>query len=109
MNYRYMRVFILFDMPTSTKQERREATQLRNFLVSDGFDMLQYSVYSRLCPNRDAAQRHLDRVMRNAPSETSGSIRALLVTENQFTNMMTIMGEKTSQESMVKSQQMVFF
>ena len=46
-----MRVAVFFDLPTNTKAERRAATQFRKFLLDDGFDMLQYSVYARLCPN----------------------------------------------------------
>lgn len=104
-----MRVLVLFDLPTGTKAERRAAAQFRQFLTGDGFDMLQYSVYSRLCPNRDVAQKHLDRVTKNAPSETTGSIRILMITEHQFTTMFTVLGEKTSQENLVKPTQMAFF
>lgn len=109
MNYRYMRVLVLFDLPTGTKSERRAATQFRQFLTGDGFDMLQYSVYSRLCPNRDLAKKHLDRVVKNCPDDTSGSIRVLMITEHQFTTMFTVLGEKTSQEELVKPTQMAFF
>ena len=109
MNYRYMRVLVLFDLPTGTKAERKAATQFRNFLVNDGFDMLQYSVYSRLCPNRDVAQKHLDRVVKNTPKDTSGSIRVLLITEHQFTTMFTVLGEKTEQEKQVRAGQLAFF
>ena len=55
MSYKIMRVVVLFDLPTNTKGERRAATQFRKFLLDDGFNMLQYSVYTRLCPNRDSA------------------------------------------------------
>ena len=104
-----MRVLVLFDLPTGTKSERRAATQFRQFLTGDGFDMLQYSVYSRLCPNRDLAKKHLDRVVKNCPDDTSGSIRVLMITEHQFTTMFTVLGEKTSQEELVKPTQMAFF
>lgn len=109
MNYRYMRVLVLFDLPTGTRAERKAAAQFRHFLISDGFDMLQFSVYSRLCPNRDVAMKHLARTIKNAPKDTSGSIRALLVTEHQFTTMFTILGEKTSQEQNVKHEQLALF
>lgn len=109
MNYRFMRVLVLFDLPTGTKQERKTASQFRHFLVGDGFDMLQFSVYSRLCPNRDVAMKHLNRVVKNAPAETAGSIRAMLITEHQFTTMFTILGEKTTQEQLVNAEQLSLF
>lgn len=98
---------VLFDLPTGTKGERREATQFRNFLLDDGFNMLQYSVYTRMCPNRDGAEKHIQRVRRNAPD--SGSVRALFLTEHQFTHMHIIVGEKSTQELRLTSKQMAFF
>ena len=104
-----MRVLVLFDLPTGTKAERKAAAQFRKFLISDGFDMLQYSVYSRLCPNHDVAKKHLDRVVKNVPKDTDGSIRVLMVTEHQFTTMFTVLGEKTTQERQVVAEQLAFF
>ncbi len=107
MSYKIMRVVALFDLPTNTKAERKAATRFRKFLLDDGFDMLQYSVYTRLCPNRDHAEKHMLRVKRNAPS--SGSVRVLYLTENQFTNMYIIAGEKTTQEERLPAKQLAFF
>lgn len=87
-----MRVAVFFDLPTGSKKERRMATRFRNFLLKDGFNMLQYSVYTRLCPNRDVAEKHMNRVKRNAPDV--GSIRLIYLTEHQFTNMYVITGKK---------------
>jgi CRISPR-associated protein Cas2 len=102
-----MRTVVLFDLPTNTKAERRAATRFRKFLLDDGFDMLQYSVYSRLCPDRDNAAMHERRVQKAAPDE--GSVRLLMLTENQFTNMKIIVGEKTEQERAVVAEQLTFF
>ena len=41
---RLMRILVMFDLPVKTKAERRNATQFRNFLVGDGYHMVQYSV-----------------------------------------------------------------
>ena len=102
-----MRAVVLFDLPTDTKENRRNATRFRNFLLDDGFDMLQYSVYTRICPDRDNAETHLNRVKNVAPE--AGSIRMLMLTENQFTNMKVIAGEKTVQEKRNTPTQMAFF
>ena len=102
-----MRVVTLFDLPTNTKVERRAATQFRKFLLDDGFDMLQYSVYTRLCPNRDAAEKHMLRVKRNSPDV--GSVRVLYLTEHQFATMYVLVGEKTLQEAAIPTTQLAFF
>lgn len=105
--YKFMRVVVLFDLPTGIKAERRAATQFRKFLLDDGFDMLQFSVYSRLCPNRDDADKHIARVRRNTPE--TGSVRAFYLTEQQFASMYILVGEKSVQEKALPAQQMAFF
>lgn len=55
---RLMRILVMFDLPVKTKQQRRQATQFRNFLVRDGFHMVQLSVYARVCNGRDAVETH---------------------------------------------------
>ena len=47
--YRIMWLFCLFDLPTNTKAQRKRASDFRKFLLEDGFDMMQYSVYKRHC------------------------------------------------------------
>ena len=102
-----MRALVLFDLPTDTKLNRGNATRFRNYLLNDGFTMLQYSIYSRLCPDRDNANTHLERVKKHAPHE--GSIRMFMLTENQFTNMEVICGKKTEQEEYISNEQMLLF
>ena len=102
-----MRALVLFDLPTDTKLNRGNATRFRNYLLNDGFTLLQYSIYSRLCPDRDNANTHLERVKKHAPHE--GSIRMLMLTENQFTNMEVICGKKTEQEEYISNEQMLLF
>ena len=102
-----MRALVLFDLPTDTKLNRGNATRFRNYLLNDGFTMLQYSIYSRLCPDRDNANTHLERLKKHAPHE--GSIRMLMLTENQFTNMEVICGKKTEQEEYISNEQMLLF
>lgn len=102
-----MRIIVLFDLPTSTKEERSAATHFRNFLLDDGFDMLQYSVYSRLCSNRDIADKHIRRAKRNAPNK--GSVRVMNLTEKQFTTMHILVGERSIQEMRLSARQLTFF
>jgi len=106
-SYNFMRALVLFALPPTTKLNRGTATRFRNYLLNDGFTMLQYSIYSRLCPDRDNANTHLERVKKHAPNE--GSIRMLMLTENQFTNMEVICGKKTEQEKHIGNEQMLLF
>ena len=54
---KFMRMIVFFDLPVQTKTERRHATAFRNFLLKDGYHMLQFSVYARVCNGNDAVQK----------------------------------------------------
>ena len=107
MSYKIMRLAVFFDLPTNTKKERQIATKFRKFLLDDGFDMLQYSVYTRICANRDIADKHMTRIQKIAPDV--GSVRILYLTEHQFASMYIIVGEKTVQEQALPTSQLAFF
>ena len=51
MRYRMMRLMIMFDLPV----ERREYRQFRKRLINEGFLMIQYSIYERVCVSRKTA------------------------------------------------------
>lgn len=104
---RFMRMLVFFDLPVVTKAERKAYTQFRRFLLNDGFDMIQFSVYGRILNGRDAESKHLQRVMENLPPE--GSVRALTVTEKQFAGMKMLVGMPLFQETRVTSDQLTLF
>ena len=49
MRYRIMRLMVMFDLPTDTSQQRKQYRQFRKKLLNEGFIMIQYSVYVRVC------------------------------------------------------------
>lgn len=95
---RFVWLFVFFDLPVGTKAERRAATRFRNFLKDDGFLMLQFSVYARVCRGEDGSMKHVARVTRNLPGK--GSVRALQVTDRQYARMKLLLGEATKTESL---------
>lgn len=86
-----MRLIVMFDLPVRTKTERRAAAQFRQFLLKDGYYMMQFSVYVRLCSGMEAANKHRMRLLRMIPK--AGSVRTLLITERQFERMEILCGE----------------
>ena len=102
-----MRLLVLFDLPVMTKGERKVATQFRKFLLKDGYFMLQYSCYCRICGSYEILQKHERRLESNLPGK--GAVRTLAVTERQFMRMKILVGEVTPNERKIKSQQLVFF
>ncbi len=104
---RYMRLLVFFDLPVVTKAERRAYTIFRRFLLNDGYDMIQFSVYGRILNGKDAEQKHLQRLLANLPAD--GSIRALTVTEKQYASMKLLVGLPLFQEKAIKANQMLLF
>ena len=82
----------MFDLPVGTKEERKAAAKFRQFLLKDGYYMMQFSVYIRLCNSIESSNTHQARIMQRLPK--SGSVRALLITERQFESMKILCGEK---------------
>jgi CRISPR-associated protein Cas2 len=99
---RFMWLFVFFDLPVGSKVERRNATKFRKFLVDDGFDMMQLSVYTRVCRGQDALEKHVARVQRHLPPK--GSVRAIQVTERQYARMHFLVGNKTEKEKSANDQ-----
>lgn len=102
-----MRMLVFFDLPMVTRTERRAYTQFRRFLLNDGYDMLQFSVYGRILNGRDAEEKHMQRLLNNLPPE--GSVRVLTVTEKQFASMKLLVGMPLFQEKQVYVQQTLLF
>ena len=88
--YRIMWVFVFFDLPTSTREYRRIYTTFRKRIQEDGFNMLQFSVYTRHCASRESMMVHIKRVQRYVPKE--GQVTILQITDKQYSGMINILG-----------------
>lgn len=104
---RFMRMLVLFDLPVMTKRERRVATQFRNFLLKDGYYMVQYSVYARVCNGSDAVEKHRQRLKQNLPD--NGSIRLLVITEKQYESVEILVGKLKEQDKPFICEQLTIF
>ncbi|MFQ3549151.1 MAG: CRISPR-associated endonuclease Cas2 [Armatimonadota bacterium] len=102
-----MRLIVFFDLPVVSKTARRRYARFRKFLLRDGYDMIQFSIYSRICNGLDDVNKHIKRLKENLPTE--GSIRCMQVTEKQYANMMVLIGEKKEKEKDKYSKQLSFF
>ncbi|EOA3411157.1 CRISPR-associated endonuclease Cas2 [Enterococcus faecalis] len=92
MSYRYMRLLLMFDMPTDTASDRKAYRKFRKFLINEGFIMHQFSVYSKILLNDTANKAMLARLKQNNPQR--GLITLLNVTEKQFSLMIYLHGEQ---------------
>ena len=86
-----MRVMIMFDLPVTTAEERKEYTRFRKYLIKSGFLMLQESIYCKIVQNQTMANLVIDNVKKNKP--LSGLVQVLKITEKQYSKMEFIVGE----------------
>ncbi|WP_235829607.1 CRISPR-associated endonuclease Cas2 [Clostridium nigeriense] len=107
MSNRYMRLLVFFDLPVVKKEDRKEYQNFRRFLLNDGYIMLQYSVYSRICNGIDGTNKHINRLQKNIPPK--GSVRYLQITEKQYTEMKFLVGSPKKQEKQINSGQLNVF
>ena len=103
----FMRIIVFFDLPVKTRLQRKIANQFRKFLLKDGYQMLQLSVYTRIVRGRDSLEKHNKRLTAHLPEE--GSVRCLEITEKQFTSMLLLVGELKPQEEKVNANQLLLF
>ncbi len=102
-----MRIIVFFDLPVVRKRDRKIYAKFRRFLLNDGYDMVQYSVYSRLCNGTDMTNKHLKRLNEILPPR--GSIRCLTITEKQYEEMRFLVGNPLIKERKVDTRQMSLF
>lgn len=88
-----MRILVFFDLPVVTQKEKKAAAKFRRFLLKDGYHMIQWSVYSRICNGIDSIATHQARLKQNLP--VKGSVRSLTLTEKQYESIDVLLGEKT--------------
>ena len=102
-----MRMTVFFDLPVASKADRRAYTVFRRFLLNDGYDMIQFSIYGRILNGSDAEEKHMKRLVANLPPE--GSVRVLTVTEKQYASMKLLVGLPHFQEEKVNATQIALF
>lgn len=77
----------MFDLPVVDPQQRKAATDFRNFLLDEGFEMAQFSVYLRFCYGPERVQSLTKRVLNALPS--GGKVDILTFTDKQYENIMS--------------------
>lgn len=94
-HYKMGWLMVAFDLPVVTKEERKRATDFRKFLIDDGFQMIQFSVYARPCVTFARQETHLRRIRQAVPPE--GSIRVLYITKAQWERAYIVHGKPTKE------------
>lgn len=90
--YRILWIQVLFDLPVTSKRQRKAATNFRNSLLDMGFSMAQFSVYQRFCVGKELAEKYIKYVEKIIPED--GKVHILTFTDKQYENIVTFNGKK---------------
>jgi CRISPR-associated protein Cas2 len=83
-----MWLFVFFDLPTLSREQRRKHTRFRNDLEKLGFARVQLSVYICHFASEDATLSVQRKIQAALPPH--GHVRMLLVTDRQFGKMLVV-------------------
>ncbi len=91
MSYRFMRLLVMFDLPTETAEDRKAYRKFRKGIIKNGFFMMQESVYCKLVLNESAKNNTVLALKKIKPAK--GLVQVLSVTEKQFQKMEFLVGD----------------
>lgn len=83
-----MWMMVMFDLPTETKAQRKSASNFRKFLLDEGFEMVQFSVYIQFTGTWESSQKFVRAIEKNNPAY--GDVNILFFTDKQFENIIHI-------------------
>ena len=89
-----MRTIVFFDLPNVYARDKRNYLKFRQYLLNEGFLMMQESVYCKMMtsPSMEKSVRTL--IHNNKPPK--GIVQILSITEKQFVKMDYVVGEFSS-------------
>lgn len=102
-----MRVLIMFDLPFTSKESVRTYSKFRKTLITEGFLMLQYSIYMKLCLNKESANGIVSKLVKYIPRD--GHVRALIITEKQYEKMQLLVGEEDRNSKILGDNRTIIF
>ena len=101
-----MWMLVLFDLPVLEPEERKEATKFRNFLLDCGFQMVQFSVYTRLLSGKDSAIKHTKQIEQHLPE--NGKVEIICITDKQYENIISFDSSKKTTKKSIIEQPLLF-
>ena len=102
-----MRIILLFELPIVEKEDISYNQKFIKNLKKFGMYMLQYSVYTKALQNQSEFDRLLKKINKSIPKK--GNIIIIKVTEKQYEDMVYISGERNYYDSIVGSNEIIFF
>lgn len=101
-----MWLLAMFDLPVTTKENRRDYVHFQKALLREGFMRIQFSVYVRYTSSEEASASMRRRIRGALPP--CGQVRLLAVTDHQFGKMEIFEGKSKGKPEDAPSQLVLF-
>jgi CRISPR-associated protein Cas2 len=106
--WRNMWVMAAFDLPTQTMAQKKQYTVFRKLLLSNGFTMMQFSLYVRNMPTQRKVEALIERLGKCVPSQ--GHCAFVMITDKQYGMIKNFYGRYPAQENIPKKyEQLLLF
>jgi CRISPR-associated protein Cas2 len=89
-SYRLMWMTVMFDLPVVLHEEKKAAAGFRLALLDMGFEMSQFSVYTRFCTSAAQIETYCKKVEYCLPS--GGKVTILQFTDKQYERIISFRG-----------------
>ncbi|WQQ19470.1 CRISPR-associated endonuclease Cas2 [Mycoplasmopsis cynos] len=92
---RQMRIILMYDI-YNDETYKDSSNKFRNHLISLGYYMLQYSIYTKCIGCHTMYKYEINKVKKRLPYKAN--IRVFLITEDQYKKMDLLSGKKSNNE-----------
>lgn len=94
--YQIMWILVMFDIPVGTREEAKAASKFREFLLDEGYEMAQFSIYARFCSGKEQFETYTRHIESNLPDK--GDIHILGFTDKQYANIIRFSGQSRKRQ-----------
>lgn len=101
--YRMGWFIVMFDLPVTTKKERKAAQKFRKDLLDMGYLMLQFSVYARCAVTFDRKNKIISELENINPH--TGNIKCFFITDTQWGQGKTLHAEQKKSPYIIDAEQ----
>jgi CRISPR-associated protein Cas2 len=101
-----MWLMVMFDLPVTTREERKAATSFRLFLLDQGFEMSQFSVYLKFVGEKERAAPLIRRIEAALPP--NGKVSIVFFTDKQFGDILCFHNRQLVQNAEIPEQLALF-
>jgi CRISPR-associated protein Cas2 len=101
----FMRLILFFDLPSETKEDRKQYRIFVKNLIKLGYIRMQNSVLTKIVNVQTKVEREHDKIIKILPKY--GDIRIMSVTENQYQKTKILLGAKTLNEEINEKQHII--